>query len=64
MRKLDEKALLHIEKAAPRFLPCPKRKDRADIAVDVCKARCPHARRCPVFQRWLQPRLDLGDLSS
>ena len=55
-----EKTLLAIEKAGPRYLPCPKRKDHADIAVDVCRNRCPHVRRCPVFQRWLRPRLDLG----
>ncbi len=59
MRRTSDKTLHDIEAKGPRFLPCPKRKDHADIAVEVCKGRCPHRRRCPVFQRWLRPQLPL-----
>lgn len=60
MREPTEKTLLSIERHGPRHLPCPKRKDRAQIAVEVCQARCPFARKCPVFQRWLRPSLGLA----
>ncbi len=59
MRQPREKLLLQIDSLGPRHLPCPKRKDHAQIAVEVCTARCPYARKCPVYQRWLRPTLGL-----
>lgn len=57
-RVSPEKLLIAISQAGPRYLPCPERKDHAQIAVDVCRSRCKHARRCSVFQAWLRPPLN------
>lgn len=39
------------------FLPCPKRKNRAIVALQVCQESCRWARSCPVFQAWQRPAL-------
>ena len=62
VRKSTDKLLLAISQAGPRYLPCPIRKDRAQISVDVCRTRCKVNRRCSVFQAWLRPPLDFGQV--
>lgn len=42
------------------FLPCPKRKNRATVAIAVCQQTCRWARTCPVFQAWQRPALAFG----
>jgi hypothetical protein len=60
MRRPSAKVLVQVAVEGGRFLPCPQRKDRASIAVEVCRSRCRHARRCAVYQAWLRPPLELG----
>lgn len=59
-RREPERVIKHIEQNGGRYLPCPKRKNRAMVDVQVCRENCRYARNCVVFQAWLRPPLDLG----
>jgi hypothetical protein len=49
--------LPEISRKGGRFLPCPKRKNRATVDVSVCQQACRYARTCPVFKAWHRPSL-------
>ncbi len=61
LRRPTDQLLRDISAQGQRYLPCPRRKDHASLAVEVCKTNCRYARRCAVFQAWLRPPLLLLD---
>jgi hypothetical protein len=64
MRRESEKVLKTISLKGGSHLPCPKRKNRAMVATEVCQSNCRWARNCTVFRAWQRPGLDLFGLGS
>lgn len=63
-RRESDKMLKTISLQGGHFLPCPKRKNRAMVATEVCQTNCRWARQCAVFKAWQRPGLDLFGLES
>ncbi len=63
-RRESDKMLKTISLQGGSFLPCPKRKNRAMVATEVCQGNCRWARHCPVFRAWQRPSLDLFGLGT
>ncbi len=59
LRRESEKVMETIREHGGSHLPCPKRKNRAMVAVEVCQARCTFCRKCPIYQAWRNPPLRL-----
>ncbi len=63
-RRESDKVLNAISLQGGNYLPCPKRKNRAMVATEVCQSNCRWARQCPVFKAWQRPGLDLFGLGA
>ena len=58
-RRESDKVLTDIARHGGSHLPCPKRKNRAMVATQVCQSSCRFARNCVVFRAWRNPGLGL-----